>query len=267
MPLDPLRVQLAGEDAAQELLLLVLSDAALCESLEIAPGDTEALDHYRQFLVGEKMPHLFLTSQATRRLQKMLKKNGRPFYRRRRLGGEPAGSAAELMDAIDCILLEQEDVECILMLVDADGSKERAQDVRRAQHHYTQHRIVILIGLCVPTAEGWLVPMVGQGKPLRVQQLKKTLKFDPTRTPHRMASKPKTSLHLAKRVLHAILDPKERPLAQQPSSTPHRDVVQAALEHMPAELPPLLQLRDCGLGDFVETLQQRYTAAIQKKGS
>ncbi|MEL6341839.1 MAG: hypothetical protein AAFV53_01815 [Myxococcota bacterium] len=267
MPDEPLRVQLAGEDAAHGLLLQRLTDTVLKDALYV-----KDLNHLRVFVDassgGLPSPY-FSTRNATGRLKEERGiRPGRPYYRSRRLFGQPVGTAAELVDAVDLILLTQENIAAILLLVDEDGSPTRVADVQRAQRYYdeeTQH--VVILGLCVPTAEGWLVPIIGQVFPERAARLKRILKFDPLIAPERLTSKPRTKDHHAKRVLNALLDEAGKPLQNQKTHTPPRDRVEDALIDVHIDLKPLIRLTKCGLGGFIAALQQRLVPLVESRST
>jgi hypothetical protein len=258
VPDEPLRVQLAGEDAAQEILLRHLSDAVLGS----ADLEADTLQQLRSFLPArnnQKTEGYFSTRDATRRLKRLMgTRPGRPYYRSPLLDGKPVGSAAEIIDTVACINKEQTDVGVILLLVDEDGSARRAADARRAQDHFDRDRgQAVLIGTCVPTAEGWLVSLLGPSRPARVTALKAQLSFNPIQQPQKMNADRKSPRH-AKRILHALLADKPTPLKQLPAHTPNAADTDEALSDIDIDPRPDRHPPKGGLSAFLRLLGSRY---------
>lgn len=256
---EPVRVGLAGEDQAHRLLLERLSDMVLCERLAIAPENVAPL---RVFCGDpEGSSPFFPTSDATDRLRR--RRQGRPLYRSRRIGAAPAGEAFQIEDTVSCMELAPHPPDALLILVDEDGGADKARTIaevnRDLQRRAGRIRLV-LVGLCVPTAEGWLIPLIAPGlPPARMKAIRDALSFSPERTPEKLCSKPLTSPRHVKRVLNAMLsDEPPTPLDHHSAATPKGEDTSAALSAAPADLPALRRLDGCGLGDFLALLGARY---------
>ncbi len=261
----PLRVRKAGDDAAHDLLLTVLGDATLRE----LHGEGADLDRLRVWSPDPETGRSWSAIRgATARLRARQAPSGRPFYRSRRLGAEPEGAATELLDAVVLAESEASPPDLLLILLDEDGEPERHRAAERVKEHLASRRApritVVLPGVCEPTAEGWLIPLLAQSPRLRprIQDLHRALGFDPAAEPHRLSTRPKDARHHAKRVARAVLDPDRRPLEAQPATTPSSQESAQVLAALALDLAPLRGLDRCGLAPFLSQLREHYTKMV-----
>lgn len=243
-------VALAGDDEAHRLLLEKLADAS-------TPG-IEDLHTHRRF-VGDGRGGRYLKTGT--RPPRTMAPSGRPRYRAQRSEDAPLGYAAVFVEAVQ-ELMPHGDV--ILMLVDEDGHPERFNDVMAAQAHFQRRGVTktVVLGVCNPIAEAWLIALLTPELSKRGRLLAKELGFDPGKHPHKLASKPKTVQHHATRALHFLLDDEYDTIMAYPADTPKAAITESVLEAVLIDVNRLVQLKDCGLAVFFEELRRVYTPMV-----
>lgn len=246
----PVRVGLAGDDEAHRILLQRLADDATPEV-----PDLEG----RRSWVGDGTGRRFLST--TNRPARQIAESGRPEYRSQRHGAEPRGHAAVFVDAVKHFIGR---ADITLVLVDEDGDGTRVDAAQQAASTTAgRGGPPAVLGVCNPCAEGWLVTMIGQARPGRLQRLERALKLDLRRHPERLTSPPPTSPKHAKRALHFLLDEEHDDPKRYPATTPKVTVTEPALAEAAGEGQTWVALRECGLGPFFAELCAAYAPLVR----
>lgn len=254
---SPLAVCVAGEDSAHSLLITRLSDSVLLFGRE----GSEAPDTVRRFVPEDgPCPVRFDTRNATRRLKEIEVPSRRPFYRSSRLGGEGEGECRGILDAIDLAKMEIGRVDVILILIDEDGRPSRMRAFGRLRVHFKglQTGPAVIPGICVPTAESWIVALLGGSREHHQRLAALNMAFHPAEQPHSLVSQPHDAPHHVKRVLNALLDGECHPLHRYSADTPPFHRTEPALAAVVLNPDRLCRLRECGIGAFIEDLRTRY---------
>ena len=244
----PVEIALAGDDQAHRVLMERLADAVL--------GDGEHLEEQRRF-VGDAAGRRILP--LTRRPARERAPSGRLVHRNQRLGTEPLGYAAVLVEAATD-LASQADV--VLVLADEDGDRGRKDHLPRARaalHARGLSRIAL--GICDPIAEAWLVALLAKDRTQRAHALSRALGIDVSRQPERLSSRPPDHRRHAKRALAFLLAHRGDDIMAFPAETPGSDETDPALAMVSLSLEALCALDGCGLADFVCDLERALSAS------
>lgn len=243
----PVRVGLAGEDEAHRILLQRLADEAAC--------DVPTLEKRRQWVGAEDGSPYFKTSR-----KRKIADSGRPTYRAQRIEGEPVGFGSVFLDIFKEFGLR---ADIVLVLVDEDGDPKRAKAAHQAMEYLRRgSRRPAVFGVCNPTAEAWIVGVVGPERTSRAQALKRELGFDAVRNPHQLCSQPATDPRHAKRAANFLLNENHRSLRDAPACTPERQDTEEAVLGAAVTRDHLGHLVKCGLTPFLDRLREHYVPLV-----
>lgn len=269
------RIGIACEDEAHFAIATFLADGVLLDAAREPTTsyiDATSIHYFRHYTGVSEDQRYYVLKDArddARHLDRLPMIGGRPIKLTGHIRGKPQGPGAQMWRRLFALFLAQEPPPAALIVVtDTDGDPWKNEGLAQAlelMRTELEDPFPVIAAMPDPESEAWFVAgfiPADDTERRRLEEVTRTLSFDPTKEAHRLTSKPKGSERDAKRVLRKLK------FDEDGSDPPSREELPDLCERTLGDLG-LLEERgvNCGLAAFLEHLRSDLVPVILPQSS